>query len=182
MLCQICKKRPAAISYTQVINQKKTQLSLCVKCAEEKGITNPLAGLPEMFGEILAHILGEEPFLEAEAEASGKSARRCPGCNRSFSDFEKTGLLGCDECYQTFEKELAILLRRIHGSNKHIGSRPRPRRAMTTARDLVKLRKELEEAIHKEKFERAAELRDLIRDAEREANHKTPARNRKQAK
>jgi protein-arginine kinase activator protein McsA len=47
---------------------------------------------------------------------------------------------------------------------------------------LGKLRKELDEAIGREKFERAAELRDLIRDAEREANHKTTARTRKQAK
>lgn len=182
MLCQICKKRPVAISYTQVINQKKTQLSICVKCAEEKGITNPLAGLPEVFGKIVANILGEQALEEIEERAERKGGRRCPGCNISLNEFEKTGLLGCDQCYETFAKELAILLRRIHGSNKHIGSRPRPRRVVSTERDLVKLRKELTEAIGKEKFERAAELRDLIRDAEREANHKTTARTRKQAK
>jgi protein arginine kinase activator len=182
MLCQICKKRPVAISYTQVINQKKTQLSICVKCAEEKGITNPLAGLPEVFGKIVANILGEQALEEIEERSERKGGRRCPGCNTSLDEFEKTGLLGCDQCYETFAKELAILLRRIHGSSKHIGSRPRPRRVVSAERDLVKLRKELTEAIGKEKFERAAELRDLIRDAEREANHKPTARTRKQAK
>lgn len=182
MLCQICKKRPVAISYTQVINQKKTQLSICVKCAEEKGITNPLAGLPEVFGKIVANILGEQALEEIEERSERKGGRRCPGCNISLDAFEKTGLLGCDQCYETFAKELAILLRRIHGSSKHIGSRPRPRRVVSAERDLVKLRKELAEAIGKEKFERAAELRDLIRDAEREANHKTTGRTRKQAK
>ncbi len=182
MLCQICKKRPVAISYTQVINQKKTQLSICAKCAEEKGITNPLAGLPEMFGKIVANILGEQALEEIEDRPKRQGGRRCPECNISLDEFEKTGLLGCDKCYQTFEKELTVLLRRIHGSSKHIGSRPRPRRVLTTERDLGKLRKELAEAIGKEKFERAAELRDLIRDAESEANHKAPARNRKQAK
>lgn len=182
MLCQICKKRPVAISYTQVINQKKTQLSICVKCAEEKGITNPLAGLPEVFSKIVANILGEQALEEIEERSERKGGRRCPGCNISLDAFEKTGLLGCDQCYETFAKELAILLRRIHGSSKHIGSRPRPRRVVSAERDLVKLRKELAEAIGKEKFERAAELRDLIRDAEREANHKPAARTRKQAK
>ncbi|MGH7450954.1 MAG: UvrB/UvrC motif-containing protein [bacterium] len=183
MLCQICKKRPVAISYTQVINQKKTQLSICVKCAEEKGITNPLAGLPEVFGKIVANILGEQALEEIEDRPKRQGGgRRCPGCNIALDAFEKTGLLGCDQCYETFAKELTILLRRIHGSSKHIGSRPRPRRVVSTDRDLGKLRKELAEAIGKEKFERAAELRDLIRDAEREANHKPTARTRKQAK
>lgn len=179
MLCQICKKRPAAISYTQIINNKKTQLAVCSKCAEEKGITNPLAGLPEVFGKIVANILGEELLAGAGEITKKAGARRCPKCNTSLDKFEKTGLLGCDECYQTFEKELSALLRRIHGSSKHIGSRPRPRRVVSTDRDLVKLRAELEQAITKEKFERAAELRDLIRDAEREANGRSPNRSRK---
>jgi len=179
MLCEICKKRPVAVAYKQVINNKKTQLSVCMKCAEEKGITNPLAGLPEVFGKIVANILGEELMLGASEINKKAGARRCPKCNTSFEKFEKTGLLGCDECYQAFEKELAVLLRRIHGSSKHIGSRPRPRRVVSNEKDVVKLRAELAQAISKEKFERAAELRDLIRDAEREANGKNSGRTRK---
>jgi len=179
MLCQICKKRPVAVSYTQIINTKKTQLSVCMKCAEEKGITNPLAGLPEVFGKIVANIIGEQILSQTDETTPRSSSRRCRKCNRSLDKFEKTGLLGCDECYDAFTKELTVLLRRIHGSSKHIGSRPRPRRVVTSARDVVKLRAELEQAINKEKFERAAELRDLIRDAEREADHKIPARGRK---
>lgn len=178
MLCQICKKRPVAVSYTQVINNKKMQLSVCMKCAEDQGITNPLAGLPEVFGKIVANIIGEQLLAETE-ESPRSSSRRCPKCNRSLDKFEKTGLLGCEECYHAFEKELAVLLRRIHGSSKHIGSRPRPRRVVSTERDLVKLRAELAQAIGSEKFERAAELRDLIRDAEREAGHKPSVRGRK---
>jgi len=179
MLCEICKKRPVAIAFTQVINNKKTQLAVCMKCAEEKGITNPLAGLPEVFGKIVANILGEELMLGASEISKKASGRCCPKCNTSLNKFEKTGLLGCDECYHFFEKELAMLLRRIHGSNKHIGSRPRPRRIISSAKDLVKLRAELAQAISKEKFERAAELRDLLRDAEREANGKNSDRGRK---
>jgi protein arginine kinase activator len=185
MLCQICKKRPVAISYTQIINKKKTQLSICAKCAEDKGITNPIAGLPEMFGKILANILGELPREDdMEEKEILSSHQHCPGCGISLDEFEKTGLLGCDQCYQTFEKELSVLLRRIHGSSKHIGSRPRPRRVITTGKDMGKLRHELDQAIKKEQFERAAELRDMIRDAEREAKVKPPAstRSRKQAK
>jgi protein arginine kinase activator len=179
MLCQICKKRPVAISYTQVINHKKTQLSICLKCAEEKGVTNPLAGLPEMFGKILANIFAEQQIEEMEEKATYQHSTRCPECKTSLAEFEKTGLLGCAQCYQTFGKELAILLRRIHGSSKHIGSRPRPRRVFTAEKDVGRLRRELEKAINKEHFERAAELRDLLRDAEREKNRKPSARSRK---
>ena len=179
MLCEICKKRPVAVAFTQVINNKKAQLAVCMKCAEEKGITNPLAGIPEVFAKIVANILGEELMLGASEAGKKSNVRRCPNCNTSLDKFEKTGLLGCDECYTFFEKELSVLLRRIHGSNKHIGSRPRPRRILSTDKDVVKLRAELAQAISKEKFERAAELRDLIRDAERETAGKNSERSRK---
>jgi protein arginine kinase activator len=182
MLCQICKKRHAAISYTQIINHKKTKLSVCEKCAEEKGITNPLAGLPEMFGKILANIIGEEQALAKEPAETRSPRRRCKNCDTSLDDFEKTGLLGCDQCYQAFERELLLLLRRIHGSSKHIGSRPRPRRQVSSGRNVAKLRQELEQAIRREQFERAAELRDLVRDAEREASRKSTTRRGKQGR
>ncbi|MDZ7359860.1 MAG: UvrB/UvrC motif-containing protein [candidate division KSB1 bacterium] len=142
-------------------------------------MTNPLAGLPEVFSKIVANIIGEQLLPEIEESKYKTSSRRCPKCNTSLDQFEKTGLLGCDGCYQAFEKELSGLLRRIHGSNKHIGSRPRPRRVISEEKDLVKLRAELEQAITREKYERAAELRDLIRDAEREANNKNSGPGRK---
>ncbi|MDZ7260554.1 MAG: UvrB/UvrC motif-containing protein [candidate division KSB1 bacterium] len=167
MLCQICHLKEATIKLTQIINDTKKEINLCKSCAEEKGFTNPLSSFPQLFSGIILGLLGEESMATKKVE---KNRVRCSGCNMTMSDFEKTGLLGCAECYQTFSEELKVILRRIHGSNKHIGSRPMNRRTRVPQPDLNKLRKELNLAIKKEQYERAAELRDLIRDVERELN------------
>jgi len=168
MLCQACKKADATVRCTQVVNNKKTEISLCAECAEKSGLIDPLAGLPELFGKIFAHIIGEElPELSKVAtEKPRRSSRKCPSCGYTLARFERTGLLGCSHCYVAFEPEIKVVLRRYHGSNQHIGNRPRSRRVAVSKRQLQNLRHELQQAIQEERYERAAELRNLIRDAE----------------
>ena len=54
----------------------------------------------------------------------------------------------------------------MHGSNKHIGNRPASQRETGTIDEADRLRNELNRAIKAENFERAAQLRDKIRDIE----------------
>jgi protein arginine kinase activator len=164
MVCQVCHINPAEVKLTQVINNKKIELSLCKKCAEEKGMGNPLAALPQIFGNFILSLLGEDVLKPREE----KSGLKCQQCGLAWDDFKKTGLLGCDICYQSFHEELKVVLRRIHGSNQHIGSRPKSYRFFMTEAELENAKLELEQAIENENFERAAELRDMIRDAQRE--------------
>ncbi|RMD95242.1 MAG: hypothetical protein D6814_13505 [Calditrichaeota bacterium] len=164
-LCQICKKAIATVSITQVFDGKKQQWKLCEACAEEKGGMHSLAGLPEFFEKVVSNILGSEQEPQPRPE---KDQRECPTCHITLSDFEKIGLLGCPDCYQAFWDELSVILRRIHGSNKHIGSRPRPQRVFGNVPDLDALKRELRFAIEQENYERAAEYRDMIRNLERE--------------
>ena len=95
---------------------------------------------------------------------------RCNSCNTTWQGFQKNGLFGCQNCYSAFNERLKVLLRRIHGSNKHIGNRPSNYRIVIEESDLKKLKDELEIAIKKEKYEHAAELRDRIRDLEANLN------------
>ncbi len=164
MLCQVCQKNPAEIKISHAINDKKIQIELCKACAEEKGLNNPLLNLPQLFGNFLAQILGEEVFRSKRDAFE----TQCPECGATWDYFRETGLLGCDLCYQVFEEDLAVILRRIHGSNQHIGSRPRSHRYLVNESELEGMKMELQKAIEEERFERAAELRDMIRDAERE--------------
>jgi len=87
----------------------------------------------------------------------------------TYYDFQKKGRLGCGKCYGTFQKKLAELLKKIHGSDRHVGKTPykeeKPRKG---AEDLERLRGELEELIKKEEFEKAAVLRDRIKELERQ--------------
>jgi protein arginine kinase activator len=102
----------------------------------------------------------------------------CPACGYTLADFEQTGIFGCDVCYSTFHEDISALLRRIHGSSQHIGSRPKSKRVILPESDLHKLREELASAIQNEQFETAAKLRDMIRDIEREQAKGSRARKR----
>ncbi|MFQ6113254.1 MAG: UvrB/UvrC motif-containing protein [bacterium] len=168
MLCQICNVNTAEVRLTQIINSKKIEINLCRKCAEEKGIDNPLAALPQIFGNFLMGLLHEDVIKRKKV----KSTAKCHACGLTWDDFQNTGLFGCDICYQSFQEDLKVILRRIHGSNQHIGSRPKAHRHVIDESELKRLRSELQKAIEKENFERAAELRDMVRDAQRELDRK----------
>jgi len=164
MLCQLCEKNPATIKIAHVIKQKKIEINLCHACAEAKGVDNPMVTLPQIFGNFISELLGDDLF----SKAIEKTGEKCECCGSSWNSFEKTGMFGCDICYQTFEHNLNFTLRRIHGSNKHIGNRPKSQRRIIDATELERIRRNLQKAILDENFERAAELRDILKDARAE--------------
>jgi len=167
MMCEICGIREATIKFTQVVNQKKSEMNICKVCAEEKGLTNPLSGFPKIIGGLILGIMGELPETIKHKNLDIK----CNYCQLSWDDFQHKGLLGCEHCYESFTEPLKKLLRKMHGSNKHIGNRPAGQRKTGTVDELEKLRKELVRTIKAENYERAAKLRDKIRDIE--ANFET---------
>ena len=160
MLCQDCGKREATVHLTQVINNKKMVLNLCRECAEKRGFRNPLEGVPFPLAEFLSSMLSqaqqEKPSKELEVV--------CSVCKMSFSDFAKTGRLGCGSCYLTFRSQLNDLLRKVHGSTQHRGKFPHSTRdVMKPLWEETKLQEELRKAIEDEDFERAAQIRDRIK-------------------
>jgi|YelNatPaOPRAMG01_1025707.scaffolds.fasta_scaffold00118_51 protein arginine kinase activator len=164
MLCEICHSRPATVQLTQIVNAQKLELHMCQRCAEEHGFTLPFAVLPHLLGGLLLKAISQ-----THPEVASEALPRCPVCGHCYRDVERTGLLGCAECYNTFAEQLRTLLRRIHGSSKHIGSRPPHLRHQVVTQSPDEIRKALEEAIAREEYERAAELRDLLRDLLRQA-------------
>lgn len=165
MLCQQCQKRVANVHYTHIINGQKAEMYLCEQCANEKGKYgfSPNINL----GEFLWGIQG----LGGNSGFSKKTPQeevRCDVCGMSFKDFRKTGRLGCGNCYNTFRDSLSPILRRIHGSNEHKGKVPGTElRATNAMGELEKLKAELKAAIGKEEYEKAAELRDRIKEMEK---------------
>ena len=86
-----------------------------------------------------------------------------------YSTFRETGRLGCADCYEAFGAKLKPLLRRIHGSTRHVGKLPAHDGAVVTPqRQVQRLHDELQRAGEREEFERAAEIRDRIKTLERE--------------
>lgn len=165
MLCEICHKNTATVKVTQIINTIKKEINLCKACAEKQGLTNPLASFPELFGGLLEGLLNENQ-IGVPQKISSKA--KCSECGLTFDEFQKTGLFGCGQCYDSFIEEVKVLLRRIHGSNKHIGDRPICKRVYMHHPNLEKLKSDLKRAVEHEQFEKAADIRDMIRDVERQ--------------
>jgi len=106
---------------------------------------------------------GAAPVLQA---APGT---QCANCGLSYRDFSRAGRLGCSQCYERFGERLDPVLRRIHSSSQHTGKVPaRSGSTIKLRRDLHELRELLLRAVRAEEFERAAALRDEIRELEKE--------------
>jgi len=161
MLCDICGKREATVHLTEIVNEKVTKLHLCEECAREKG-----QEMEEHFG--LSDLLAGLADLGSTATTEVVESIKCPSCGFTYQDFKKAGRLGCSECYEAFKKQLAPLLKRIHGADRHVGKIPvQVGKTVNDARNLQELKMKMEKAIQSEEFEEAARLRDKIRELER---------------
>ncbi len=166
MKCQKCDQ-PATFHITELAGGQPQEVHLCEECAHEY-----LAGQeqPQEVVPALAGILAEQLAVGQTAEELKRlDQRACPVCGITFLEFRKQGRLGCPNDYICFEKELTPLLVNIHGETKHVGKAPKRspgvRRQQT---QLIRLRREMKEAVAKEEYERASELRDEIRAIEGE--------------
>lgn len=167
MKCQHCEK-PATFHITELTGPKPSELHLCedharayLSQAEEETEASPT-----LAGALAQHLkLGQ-----TAQELARLDQRSCPVCGITFYEFRQQGRLGCPHDYVCFEKELEPLLVNIHGENSHVGKRPHRTLHGTDRRtELIRLRREMKEAIEKEEYEQASQLRDKIRRIEREA-------------
>ena len=103
-----------------------------------------------------------------EAAAGRPSPGRCPTCGMTFNQFRQIGRLGCGDCYRTFDRALEPLLQRIHGGHLHGGKVPRRIGGeMQQRREIAQLKEQMSLAVAREDFEKAAVIRDRLRDLEK---------------
>lgn len=155
MICDNCKKREANVRYEENINGEKKKLNLCSMCSQKLGLTS--AGFMD---NMLLSLFDEPVGLEYEKLKEEK----CPKCSYTFSDYANTGLLGCPSCYKTFESKLEPILRKLHGKSYHIKEEKIKDINKTNLNEIDKLKIELDKAIKKEEYEKAAEIRDKIKE------------------
>ncbi|MDO5566428.1 MAG: UvrB/UvrC motif-containing protein [Planctomycetia bacterium] len=173
MKCQKCNK-PAVFHITENTDEVPVELHFCAQHAKE-------------------YLYKTTPEVEVVAEdATGKSSTKkkksasvqktteelmeidfqsCPYCGLGFQDFRKDGLLGCANDYSCFEELLDPLLMSIHGGTEHVGKRPARFGGTEQGTILVRLRRELQDAISIEDYEKASQLRDYIREIELKMVH-----------
>lgn len=170
MLCEECKMKPATIHITKIVNNEKTQIHLCEECAKNKHISLS-TGLGALgfddtglsVGKLLSSFF--EPVGQEPVGLTDKL--KCEQCGLTFQNFSQTGRFGCSQCYNTFKGKMDPLLRRIHGKTYHVGKVPKRTGGQLRVRqEISRLKRELQEAVNAEEYERAAVLRDSIKQIE----------------
>lgn len=137
---------PAEIRLTQIADKKSESSYLCTACARKRGI----------------HVAEDIPDTQAALFESAEN-QECPGCLTTLSDFRGNGRLGCPDCYRTFDREIELLLKQVHGSSDYHGKKYRSVLTDNAPKSgLSILREALGAAVKNEDFERAAALRDAI--------------------
>jgi protein arginine kinase activator len=165
MLCQICGKNPASVHFTEIHDNKMSEIHVCERCAEEKGLHATSKKQQFDIADLLVKMVDDSTGTEEERVGHVQ----CPRCGLLYSGFKETGRLGCADCYTAFQFQLRPLLRRIHGDTRHRGKRPVGEGdGATRFRQIQRLHDELQRVVEREEFERAAVLRDEIRQLEDE--------------
>jgi len=175
MLCEKCKKRTATVFYNENINGKMRAYSLCGECASklrEKGdiqdITSMIGSFADPFSALQNDLFGG--FFGLPVQKSISAQKKCADCGSTYADIAKSGKVGCPACYEVFADELSKTIQSVHGTTMHTGCVPSRFRAQKArAEQLKRLKKQLQDAVQKEDYEKAASLRDEIRKLEAES-------------
>lgn len=170
MKCQRCKQREATFHLRQNINGEIKEIHLCPECAKELGYDNVLSDF-ENFNPFSAMDMGVQNFLGSlfsQELPAPKSERKCEFCGTTFEEFAENAMAGCSHCYEEFKDEMLPYIQRIHGKTKHVGKIPvSAGKELKLQRELTDLKKQLNEAVVNQEYEKAAEFRDKIKDIEK---------------
>lgn len=167
---------------------KSMERHLCERCAAAAGvqIQPQPPGVTQILSQLMKGAAAGGPPAEKGPPPQGGAASACGGCGLSFAQFRQAGMLGCPQCYSSFEGQLGPLLSRAHeGGTHHVGKVPRSIELARLASGggasaaraeaapqtderarAALLRKQLAEAVAAENYERAALLRDELQKLE----------------
>lgn len=165
MLCQSCSKRPAKIHLTKIINDEKKEIHLCEVCAQEN--TQIGYDYPFTLNNFLSSLF-DIGFPLKDSQIGQLGIYKCRGCGLTFEEFKKSGKFGCADCYSAFNDKLLPILKRLHGNVHHSGKLPqRVGGALKIKKEVERLKSQLNKAIKEEQYEKAAQLRDRIKELEK---------------
>lgn len=191
MLCQNCGENEANVKYTQIVNGEKKEMILCEDCARKMGIGNFKMNIPINFSNFLGDFFDDYKSEQLLPSFVKEKNNECNNCGELYKEFIKTGLLGCEECYDVFQNRLDPILKNLQGSVKHVGRRPlnieekienkevnkgvkvesnkeeKQTKENKKENELMKLQKDLNKAIEEERYEDAAVIRDEIKKIEK---------------
>ena len=163
MMCDECGIRPAQFHLTTISGEEKTERNLCPVCMAKYQKQIPGLDFTNLAGLISGFLESAAAARNGEEQADENAGITCPNCGTTYAMFQKSGMLGCAQCYQAFRKPLEGLLMRVHGNTQHAGRIPGGVKSDVSIRmNIDRLRQDLVKAIAAEEYEEAARLRDRM--------------------
>ncbi len=169
MRCQQCEK-PATFHITELTDSQPQELHLCEDHAREylsQSESPELEGPQSLAGALAAQL----KVGQTSEELTRLDKQACPVCGITFYEFRSQRRLGCPHDYECFADELEPLMVNIHGDTTHKGKRPKRAPADPAATtEMIRLRRQMKEAVDSEQYELASELRDRLKQMEQDAS------------
>lgn len=169
MLCERCGKNEANTHLRESINGDVREIHLCEACAAKLGYNkmffefNPFEDMSVSLQGFLGSL-----FSQGLPEQAIPDGRRCSFCGTTFEELARDAKAGCANCYSEFYKELLPSIQRIHGKTRHVGKIPGTAgKEIKRKQELETLRKQLNDAVAAQEYEKAAQLRDQIKEMEK---------------
>lgn len=158
MKCEECGINEANMHFTTIINGKLKERHICNECAsknENIDITDPFS-MHKLFTSLIDSLQGDK--------TKGENLK-CDNCNLSYEEFKQSGKFGCTHCYENFSSKLDPLFKGIQGDNLHKGKIPCKKiKEVSKEREIQELEEELKLAVELEEYEKAAVIRDKIKN------------------
>ncbi|MCL2481153.1 MAG: UvrB/UvrC motif-containing protein [Spirochaetaceae bacterium] len=164
MKCDICGNNKAVIHIQQIAGNEEINISICEKCAREKGLTINNSELNINLKNLLKN------FAEIKKAVTDKDlVKVCYVCGKTLEELKKRGKAGCPACYKEFRKYITSYLKTNAGSAEHKGKYPFKINILSQRmKKIDNLQSLLNQAVKNEDFEKAAYLRDKIKLMEKQ--------------
>ena len=180
MLCQKCKKNEATVHIVKIVNGEKQEICLCENCATEADniqvnfllVINIKKNFPNILNEFFQRI--DNSNNSKKIDINKKMDIVCKNCGERLSNFQKTGKLGCPQCYNAFRDSLIATIEKNQAGNEHVGKVPKKNETeLTDKKKIAILKEKLQECILLEAYEKAAVIRDEIKSLENNKEKET---------
>lgn len=164
MICELCGKRQATVKLVKITDEIKKEQLFCSTCAikmsgiDEESISDGMENLD--FNKLIDSFLNYVN-LDNENEED-LSEKKCGNCGMTYEQINKEEIIGCNKCYEVFEKEIEMMINKTQGIKYH--KNKNIYKFISEKSDSKKeLEYQLEEAIKFENYEKAAFLRDCLK-------------------
>ena len=153
MKCQICGKMEASVCMIKMTGDQKDTIYVCPKCIKE--MEN------NIFSEV-SNLLNPIFGQAFDFDMLPRGANMCPTCGQTRSLWEEERKMGCKDCYNHFHPIT---------KNQHIGKIPKKNKQYLYILNLISEKeRKLQEFIKEESYEKAALLRDEIKNLKKGMN------------